>query len=87
MDGDGVGDWRAGRPLVENWVEGAARSSSPSSSLVAATTIMLANGDLCHLGVIVVFGCSTCTDEYAIELERAIKAKAATDLNFPIVGG
>jgi hypothetical protein len=60
MDRDGVGDWRAGRPLVENWAEGAARSSYPSSSsLVAAITVVLANGDLviCHLGVIVVFGC------------------------------
>ncbi len=29
---------------------------------------------------------STGTDEYAIELKKAIKAKAASDLNFPIVG-
>ena len=48
-------------PLLEYWAEGATCSSSPSSSsLVAATTTILANGDpvICrHLGVIVVFGC------------------------------
>ena len=60
MDGDGVGDWRAGRPQVDTWDEGAACSSFPtSSSLVAPATIISANGDpiICHLGVIVVVGC------------------------------
>ncbi len=59
MDGDGVGEWRAGRSLIEYWAEGATRSSYPSSSsLVAATAIMLTHGDpiVCHFSVVVVFG-------------------------------
>ena len=96
LDGDGVGDWRAGRPLSGSGAGESTSSSAPSSSsLNAAIAIVLTHGDpaVCHLGVVVVFCCcrpyradAKITDAKTFMLKKAITTQAASELKFSIEG-